>query len=233
MTTAADSEADKMTPSARPRRVAKRRPQWFVWIRVRPSAEEVAFEDELFAELEERIAHPTRDEHGRRFIPHAEVMADFERKLRVEVGATRRELRTWRRRVSRARSTENIARTVARGSFDVPRIDVVPADVNADPRMIQPPWHRRAGLTARLEDRPFIVIGHHDDAPEVDADALYGEIQQALEDAWDARLPWEQVEPRLREKYAHVWLGSHEGCSPPAYEDVYAAFEASRQTRSS
>lgn len=225
MTTARDSEADERKSSAHARRAPKRRPQWIVWIRVRPTEEERAWEADWVEECERRAAHPERDEHGRTSIPHEEVMAKFERRLRVQVESTRKERRTWRRRVSRARHTRHIARLVARGSFGVPCIEVVPADEGA-PRVIQPSWHRRAGLGAEPRGGPFIVIGHHDDAPVIDDPrALQDEIQRALEDAWDAGLPWEQVEPPLREKYAHVWLGSHAGDSPPAYEDVYAAFE--------
>jgi hypothetical protein len=157
--------------------------------------------------LDECLASDERDEHGRRFIPGEEVMADFERGLRVEVGSTRAERRTWRRRVSRARYTENIARTVVRGSFGVPHIEICSADLEAEPRVIEPPWHRRAGLTGERHDGPVLVTQLDENAPEIEAPwALTDEIQQALDEAWEARLRWEDVEPRLRAKYAHVWV---------------------------
>jgi hypothetical protein len=218
-----------MNTPARPKRIPHRRPPWIVWIRVRQTEEEKAWEDAWGEEIERRIADDARDEHGRRGTPFEEIVAQWEREWRVEAGSTRAHRRTWRRRVSRARHTRNIARTVLSRRFDVPHIQVCSADLDADPRVIEPPWHRREGHGPDRHDGPHVIVGDHDDAALVeDLEALCNEVREALEQAWDARLPWTEVEPRLRAKYGGHWLGSHVGSDPPAYEDVEAAFEASK-----
>lgn len=257
------------------KRVPKRRPAWVVWIHVRPSEEESAHLAKQAAAWSAALeaVNGERDRHGRRFTPHEEVMAGFERDLRMKVGSTRAERRTWRRRCSRARHTKNIARTLIPGAFGQARIEVVasqieptspitgddadrlleqladvappeeierrkeearrflaevtapkyprplpakkalakklPSDLNADTRLIEPPWHRRAGVLQERHGRPFVAVWLKDDAPVVDdVDALKSEMLQALDEAWDAGLALDEVEPRLREKYAHVWLGA-------------------------
>jgi hypothetical protein len=171
---------------------------WTVHIRVRPTAEERFHLDEL-----ERANE--RDEHGRRWIPHAVVMARLERDARRMHGSTRAQIRTWRRRLSRARHTRNRTRWTAAGLVGGQTCIVV--STRAETVLIPPPWHRRPDRSVYPDDGPVLVCALHDDAPAVaDLWALKDEILRELQAAWDARVPWEEVGPRLREKYAAVWL---------------------------